>query len=275
MRLVASLGHYAATVSADVLYLHLLAGSQIGVQLADGTLGLQVTTGYPWSGAAELRVTSAPQAQCGLAVRIPHWSGGPAISVNGEPAAAAADGRGYQVVRRRWQPGDVLTLGLDIRPRITFPGRRVDAVRGCVAVERGPLVYSFEQADQDTAGSIEDLALSGGLSERAATLPGVGETFVVLASAARQQPAEPSALPYAPQPEQGAAAAATAAAIPYFQWDNRDGRAMRVWMPWAPGASAAAGRPAGGQEPHGSSADPRGQEPAGSAPDAAAATDND
>jgi DUF1680 family protein len=286
MRVVASLGHYAATVAADVLYLHLLAGSRISVQLAGGTLGLEVTTGYPWSGAAELRVTSAPEAECGLAVRIPAWGVDQAIGVNGEPAAASADGHGYQVVRRRWRPGDVLTLGLDIRPRITYPGRRVDALRGCVAVERGPLVYSFEQADQGAAGSVEDLAISGGLSERAATLPGVGETVVVLAGAVRHEPAGRSGLPYAAQPDQAGAAAASAAAIPYFQWDNRDGRAMRVWMPWAPpGPSAAAGQLASGQEPGGSAADPatgsasdqaaaraRGGEPAGGP---GVATDND
>jgi hypothetical protein len=285
MRVVASLGHYAATVAADVLYLHLLTESKISVQLAGGALGLDVMTRYPWSGAAELRVTSAPAAECGLALRIPAWTGDPVIGVNGEPAAAAADGRGYLVLRRQWRPGDVLTAGLSIRPRVTVPGRRVDAVRGCVAVERGPLVYCFEQADQEATRSIEDLAVSGGLTERAATLPGVGETVRVLAGAAWHQPAERSGLPYAAQSDQSSVTAATAVAIPYFQWDNRDGGAMRVWMPsQAPGASAAAGRSAGGQEPGGSAADPAsgssgdqaaggqsGDQPAGGL----AATDND
>ena len=32
-------------------------------------------------------------------------------------------------------------------PRLTVPDPRIDAVRGCVAIERGPLVYCIETAD--------------------------------------------------------------------------------------------------------------------------------
>ena len=42
----------------------------------------------------------------------------------------------------------MLRLHVDLTPRWTHPDRRVDAVRGCLAIERGPLVYCFEQADQ-------------------------------------------------------------------------------------------------------------------------------
>ncbi|HXW43269.1 MAG TPA: glycoside hydrolase family 127 protein, partial [Streptosporangiaceae bacterium] len=121
-----------------------------------------------------------------------------------------------------------------VTPRLTFPDRRIDAVRGAVAVERGPLVYCFEQADQPAGLSVEDLALSpgGGLRERAATLPGIGPTVVVEAAAVRLPARAGSGLPYLPEPDTATAGTpAPAVAIPYFQWDNRDGRAMRIWMP--------------------------------------------
>ena len=118
---------------------------------------------------------------------------------------------GYQLIRRRWQAGDEVRLRLDLTPRWTRPDRRVDAVRGCAAIERGPLVYCLEQADQ--AVSLEELAVSAGtpLTERAITVDGVGPTVQVIA-AGRHVP-----LP--------------AVAIPYFQWDNRGPGAMRVWIP--------------------------------------------
>ncbi len=55
MRLLASLGHYLATVSGDALYLHLLTGSRLSARLdagpsgrqAPGTLDVSVTTDYP------------------------------------------------------------------------------------------------------------------------------------------------------------------------------------------------------------------------------------
>ena len=56
---------------------------------------------------------------------------------------------GYATVERVWQAGDELRLELPLAPRWTFPDPRVDAVRGCVAAERGPLVYCLESTDQE------------------------------------------------------------------------------------------------------------------------------
>jgi hypothetical protein len=242
MRLLASIGHYVATTADDVLYVHLLTGASIDTNLAGGALGVDVTSGYPWSGRAELRVREAPAGGCGLAVRIPGWSRDARFSVNGSPVAPDPADRGYLVLRRDWQPGDVLTCELDVTSRLTYPNRRIDALRGSVAVERGPLVYCFEQADQPGGASVEDLALGpGGLTERDVTLPGVGSTVVVRADAAILPPVGDGGLPYRGGPDAGAVGVpATAVAIPYFQWDNRDGRAMRVWMPRGRPAEAAA-----------------------------------
>ena len=242
MRLLASIGHYVATTADDVLYVHLLTGASIDTNLAGGRLGVDVTSGYPWAGHAELRVREAPAGGCGLAVRIPGWSHDSRFSVNGSPVAPDPADRGYLVVRRDWKPGDVLTCELDVTSRLTYPGRRIDALRGAVAVERGPLVYCFEQVDQPGGASVEDLALGpGGLTERDVTLPSVGSTVVVRAEAAILPPVSDGGLPYRSGPGAGAVGVpAAAVAIPYFQWDNRDGRAMRVWMPRGRPAEAAA-----------------------------------
>ena len=130
----------------------------------------------------------------------------------------------------------MITLHLDVPPRWTYPDRRVDAIRGCVAIERGPLVYCFEQADQPPNAGLDDLALVDGaaLRERTATLPRIGPTVVIDADAASLRPpgpGGPGGLPYTTQPPPASGDPVTATAVPYFQWDNRDGRAMRVWLP--------------------------------------------
>ena len=163
MRTRASLQHYLATVAGDVLYLHQFTGSAIAAQLPAGTAELDVRTGYPWSGGVEITVRAAPEAEFGLAVRVPAWSPGARLTLGGQPLAAAAEG-GYLVARRRWQPGDVVTLDLDVRPRLTYPEpshRR--AARHRAPCERGPLVYCFEQADHGEV-SIEDLAVTPSLA---------------------------------------------------------------------------------------------------------------
>ncbi len=206
MRLIASLEHYLATESGDTLYVHQYTGSR----LSGAGLDLEVTTDYPWSGAVYLRVLTAPRSARGLALRVPAWSANARVSVNNE-AERVANTPGYHIIHRPWKPGDAVTVHLDLTPRWTYPDQRVDAVRGCVAIERGPLVYCFEQADQLGGTRLEDLAVTPGgvLGERPVTLDGVGQTIEITA-------------PSVPQ---------TAVAIPYFHWDNRDGGPMRVWMP--------------------------------------------
>src|SRR5262249_7772213 len=154
----------------------------------------------------------------------------------GRPADRPAPrpaGRGSLLVRRCGRPGAGLAVTFDTRPRLTYPSRRIDALRGTAAVERGPLVYCFEQADQPAGVSVEDVTLRpGGLRERPGTLPGGGRTVVTESDAVQLPPAAAGRLPYPPRPggdNRGRPMAAVA--VPYFQWDNRDGRAMRVWMP--------------------------------------------
>ena len=206
-----------------------------------------MATDYPWSGAVELRVTSAPPQACGLAVRVPAWSAVPEIRLNENLTGADAE-PGYLVVRRQWRPGDVLRFELDTSPRLTYPDRRIEAVQGAVAIERGPLVYCLEQADQPAGIDLVDLALvPGQLEDARATLPGVGDTVLVRARAVHRPGPQHAGLPYHAAADgaqaggaQGDGAQAggdsggrevTATALPYFQWDNRDGRRMQVWTP--------------------------------------------
>jgi len=238
MRTFASLEHYLAAVSGDILHLHHFTGAQVSTSLAGGILALDMVTDYPWSGTVTLRVTSAPIGECGLAIRVPGWSSNPRFLLNDAPVAATVQ-HGYLVIRRQWHPGDVVTCDFAAAPRLTYPSRRIDALRGTVAIERGPLVYCAEQADQPARRDLEDLALHPGeLRDREATVPGVGATILVEAAAAALSPASVPGLPYrSERGEQPAGDRVTLTAIPYFQWDNRDGAPMRVWMPLADAAS--------------------------------------
>ena len=56
-------------------------------------------------------------------------------------------------------------------PRVTRPDPRVDAVRGCVALERGPLVYAIESADLPPGVELEDVAIPDGAAPRDAAGP--------------------------------------------------------------------------------------------------------
>jgi DUF1680 family protein len=142
-----------------------------------------------------------------------------------------------------WRAGDVVRLDLDMPPRLLHPHHRIDALRGCVAVQRGPLVYCFEQVDQPADIGLDDLVLRADASIRVvqhAEHPVLGRTALLEMDAATvalpDATGDATGLPYGPDtPAASATRATTAVAVPYFQWDNRDRGAMRVWLPSTPG----------------------------------------
>jgi DUF1680 family protein len=229
MRLLASLEHYLATVSGSTLYLHQFTGAS----LSGAGLSVSVETEYPWTGTVTIRVDAAEAGERGLALRIPAWSAATTYRLGDSPEQPAESESGYLILRREWKAGDEVTLELDMSPRWVHPDRRVDAIRGCVAIQRGPLIYCFEQADQPDGVAVDDLELAGGsdLTARAADVPGIGRTIQVIVPAEQLPPANGGVSRALPEPADALATPVTAVAIPYFQWDNRDGRAMRVWLP--------------------------------------------
>ncbi len=198
MRLLASVQHYLASTDGHTLFLHQFAGAEITAPLDPGTLAVAMSADLPWTGEVTVRVKQAPDAPAGLALRVPAWSGPPRLQVNGERVDPGPAERGYLTVTRTWRPGDVLTWTFSLTPRWVYPHPRIDAVRGCVAIERGPLVYCFETVDQADGTDLDDLALVAGsaLTDQPATLPEIGRTVTVDVDArpARAGPARRAAL---------------------------------------------------------------------------------
>ena len=151
-RTLASLDGYLATADAEGLQLHLYASSQIRTTLGDGReIGVDVDTDYPTDGLVTARVVGAGAATWTLTLRVPPWASGAALGING--SSQRVD-RG--LVSLAVRAGDVVTLELPVTPRFTSPDPRIDAVRGCVAVERGPEVLCVESVDVG-ADDLDDL----------------------------------------------------------------------------------------------------------------------
>ncbi|SEG88421.1 hypothetical protein SAMN05444920_106238 [Nonomuraea solani] len=200
MRLLSSWHHYLATSDTDGIQIHQYADADLTI----GDVRLAIRTEYPWQGRVTVHVLETPNRPWTLSLRVPAWS----RSVSGPVARHA----------RRWRPGDSVTLDLDPVVRVTSPDRRADAIRGCVAVERGPLVYCLEAVDAPAAAELEDLAWDGSRRPREVPRPdiepsmiGVDVPVIDLNAAPREN--------------------LTAGAIPYFAWANRRVEAMRVWIP--------------------------------------------
>lgn len=236
MRTLASLDHLVATQDAHGLQIHQYASGTWSASESEETLTVSTTTDYPHDGRITVRIDAAPSAPRRLSLRIPAWSRGRArLTVDGAEATVPAD-QAVVVVEKEFAAGEEIVLELDMTPRFVGTHHRLDASRGAVALERGPLVYALENEDQDEGVTVDDAQVDPSAVPEAGapldTLDGA-VPLRLTGSVVRSSPAA-EAWPY---PVHGSAEAElertahTWTAIPYFAWGNRSVAAMRVWLP--------------------------------------------
>ena len=226
-RTLASLGGYIATADAAGVRLELLAAADIHTAMPGGRrVGLRVATDYPRHGRVSVVVTESDGAPWRVSMRVPAWARGATMTVNGERGDVPAGQ--YAEAERPWRPGDELILELPVAPRWTYPDPRLDAVRGTVAVERGPLVYCLESVDLPADLEIDRLAVMTGTPPVDAA---DDDPLAVLVSATAPAPGD-QAWPYAPErPPPAGDAPHRLRLLPYHARANRGPAAMRVFLP--------------------------------------------
>ncbi|WP_433443873.1 glycoside hydrolase family 127 protein [Nonomuraea sp. CA-141351] len=220
-RTLAGLQGYLATTDDDGLQIHQYAPSTIRAELPDGReMAVEIETAYPESGTIRVRILN--DALWTLALRVPAWAAGATLVDDGHARPVEP---GMATVRRAFRAGEVITLELPMEPRFTWPDPRIDAVRGCVAVERGPEVLCVESHDLPHPGRLDALAIDPLPGPRAE--PGGARV--------RGRLAAPPDRPWA----YSGAAAAPAAGVewidvplrPYHSWAHRGPSSMRIWLP--------------------------------------------
>ena len=215
MRMLASLDAYLASQDADGVQVHQYVTGELTAELADrGRVALATETDYPWSGEVRIQVTASVDGPWTLSLRVPSWADGATVRVVGEQRAAPAGA--YVELTRGWVVGDTVELHVPVAVRTVTAHPRVDAVRGCVALERGPLVYAVEQVDQQGGVEVDDLHLAVGADVTVAHRPDLLGGVSVLRTRGRAGPDGPEV---------------DVVAIPYHLWAHRGVGAMRVWLP--------------------------------------------
>ncbi len=235
MRLVASVGHYAATIDDGGIQVHQYLESALGASLPAGQVRLEVTSGLPWEGSAAVTLLETPPQVWTLSLRIPAWADGATVALDDEPPRPVRAGS-YLRLRRRWQAGDCVTLSLPMEARFIEAHPRVDAARCQVALERGPLVYCFEACDQGPGVDLAAAAVDVEAPVTAAWRPRSLGGAVFLRTSGRVWRAARGGELYRPAGTGPTPAEREAEliAVPYFLWANRQRGTMRVWLPRVP-----------------------------------------
>ncbi|PKQ26814.1 MAG: hypothetical protein CVT64_03770 [Actinobacteria bacterium HGW-Actinobacteria-4] len=223
-RTLASLGAYMATSTALGIQMHQYWSAQVTAQVPGGTATLNVETGYPRDGEIVVTIVETPLSQWDLQFRIPEWAHGATIQHNDQPVVAATPGSA--AISAVFAPGDTVVLHLPMQPRFTYPSPSIDAVRGTVAVERGPEVFCLESVDLPENTGVDEIWLD---PSRPLSDDSVDRNRVVAQGV--HSVYEPGAWPYQTHPETPVDDTVEIPLIPYRTWANRGPSSMRVWLP--------------------------------------------
>ncbi|WAJ27933.1 glycoside hydrolase family 127 protein [Antarcticirhabdus aurantiaca] len=231
-RLVASVGTYIYGEAENEIAVHLYCESIAELEAAGIKVRIAQETRYPADGAVRLTVDLASPAEFALHLRLPGWSPGVSVHVNREPVdLAAGTANGYLTLRRVWAAGDVVELDIDMPVERLRAHPKVGADQGRVALQRGPLVYCLEEADN--GAFLNSVVLRPGSAFRCEPAEDLGGAVALVAEASREAADAGGPLYRTEAPSR---AAATILAVPYYAWDNRAPGEMLVWIRQEEGA---------------------------------------
>jgi uncharacterized protein len=227
-RLFASLGQYIYSVNDTDIAVHLYMQNTAQMTVGEREVRVRQETAYPWNGTITLRLTLDEPATLGLRLRIPGWCQEARLKVNGETFDIAGHlEEGYVRVERVWQSGDRVELDLAMPVERMYANPNVRQDVGCVAFQRGPLVYCLEGADNN-------VPLYRILVPRTAELQSrfepdlLGGVTVIRGQALFEDDSGWAGKLYRSRPP--SLQSETITAIPYYAWDNRQPGEMRVWL---------------------------------------------
>jgi len=164
-RFIPSVPGLAYAHKNDALYVNLFISGETAIETGTNKVKLIQQTQYPWDGKTTVRVEPETSATFAIYVRIPGWARNEAVpsglyafsepvrqtatlKVNGKRLSPTIE-KGFARLERRWDKGDTIELDLPMPVRRILANEKVEADRGKVALQRGPLVYCLEGLDND------------------------------------------------------------------------------------------------------------------------------
>lgn len=237
-RLVESLGSYIYASAANSIWVNLFVGSNTVIPLGKSQVMLNMETNYPWDGKVTIHVDPSKKTTFPLHIRIPGWVNGNAgagglytmtgdssairYTVNGKTVPYTNNGLGYAVIDRVWNKGDVVEFEYAMPVQRITSRNELKQDKDRVALQRGPLVYCVEGADNN--GSAWNIVFPAATQVTAIPYAVLDEPVVALQ-------AEVPVITTGTDAMSLQTAVKKVTAIPYYTWCNRGSNQMQVWLP--------------------------------------------
>jgi hypothetical protein len=228
-------GYTYAHKDGDV-YVNLFISGQTTIETGKNKVKLTQQTQYPWKGKVQIYVEPEKSETFSINVRIPGWAQNKCVPSNlytfhkvvKEQAELKVNGKrispniknGFARIERKWQKGDTIELNLPMHVRRVIAHRNIEADRGKVALQRGPVVFCLEWPDNE--GGVLNLVIPDDANLQARFMPDLLNGVVVITGKAQ----------VAKRTTEGdivSAGEKQFTAIPYYAWAHRGQGQMTAW----------------------------------------------
>ena len=134
------------------------APSEVRTQINGTPVHIVEDTALPFDENVNIKVDPAKPVNFAMKLRIPGWTNGVSVRINGASQRNIVPGQ-YLTISREWRPGDTVVM------RMPMPVIVSSGYRGSAVVSRGPLLYSLDIGEKwrkvaDSKGQMADWEVS-------------------------------------------------------------------------------------------------------------------
>lgn len=239
-RLIASLGDYVYAKNDNGIWVNLFVGSDTKLNIGKNEVAVKMHTNYPLDGKVKINVDPLKPGLFTLHLRKPGWCAGTAVpgnlynftgidaipspislTVNGKPADFT-EANNYYIINRSWKKGDIVKYDMAMKTKLVASREEIKTNQGRIALQRGPLVYCIEGADNDGKALNIVFPPKTDIKEEATTV--LTEKVIALKMNVPVVVINPDGLGLQTVKKD-------ITAIPYYTWCNRGKNQMQVWLP--------------------------------------------
>lgn len=237
-RLTASVGDYVYVTSSSGLWVNLFISNKATLTIGKQSVAIELETNYPWEGKGKIMVNPEKKGSFDLYIRIPGWAKNKPVPGDlyqfGETQKTLISFlvnrkvfspeivNGYAIIKRIWKKGDIVEWNFPMEVHEVVAHNDVKQNNDRVAIQRGPLVYCVEGADND--GKAWDFIVPDNTNYKSEFKPDLLGGVVAITF-------EAQALKGGTSPTDVMHFSKTITAIPYYAWNNRGANEMQVWLP--------------------------------------------
>jgi hypothetical protein len=236
-RFIPSVPGYVYAVHNSDVYVNLFMSNHSDLIVSGKAVELKQSTDYPWTGDINLEVSPKGKQEITMKIRVPGWvqgnvvpgnlysysdkkSLGYRVKVNGKEVTSTIE-KGYFSIHRAWKKGDKVEVHFDMEARTVKANPAVEADRGKIAVERGPIVYCAEWPDNDF--NIFSIIMNKKPVFKVENKPGLLYGINTIQTDAQSLSYDAQAKLVAKEVKLNM--------IPYYAWAHRGSGDMAVWLP--------------------------------------------